>query len=183
MPRAIVALAAKSAPREAPVDQMLLKSAQLFVGLAVFEHNRKNNDNPIHIRTAQQGPIEVKYLAQDKLFPAGVQPAIALKGGYLLFASAPESIVDFRADALPAAAANESPLIKIAPREWGRLMKMHRQAMIDHLVQKNKDAPAGAANVVDGIAAGFDLFQSLTVSQRVGGGQAAWIVRLTPTKN
>jgi hypothetical protein len=84
---------------------------------------------------------------------------------------------------LPAAAANESPLIKIAPREWGRLMKMHRQAMIDHLVQKNKDAPAGAANVVDGIAAGFDLFQSLTVSQRVGGGQAAWIVRLTPTKN
>src|SRR4029450_4106044 len=97
MPRALVALAAKSAPKEAPVDQMLIKSAQLFVGLAVFEYNRKNNDKPVHIRSVQQGDVEVKYLAQDKLFPPGIQPAIALKDGYLLFASAPEAIADFRA--------------------------------------------------------------------------------------
>jgi hypothetical protein len=182
VPRGLFALAAKPAPKEAPVDQMLIKSAQLFVGLAVFDHNRKS-EHQIRIRAEQQGDVEVKYLANDKVFPAGVQPAMALKDGYLLFASAPEAIAKFGLGAPPVLPEGETPLVKIAPREWSRLMKMHRQAMIDHLVQKNNDPPVGAANVVDGVAAGLDVFQSLTLSQRVGGGKAAWIIRLAPTKN
>ncbi len=182
LPRALVALAVKSAPAEAPVDQMLYKSALLFANLAVFEYNRKNND-PINVRTVKQGDIEVKYLANDKLFPPGVQPALALKDGYLLLASSPDAVAGFRANNSPAPSGNETPLIRMSMREWSRLIKAHREMLVDHLVKKNNEAPASAAGVVDGLAAGFDLFQSLTVSQRVGEGRAAWIIRLTPAKN
>jgi hypothetical protein len=181
LPRGLVALAVQSAPKEAPVDQTLLKAANLFLGLAIFDYNRKNTD-PIRVRTLQQDGVEVKFLDQDKIFPSSVQPALALKEGYLLVGSSPDAIADFRADRSPAAASAETPLLKMAPREWSRLMKAQRQAMIDHLVKKHRDTPAAAANVVDGIAAGLELFQSLNLTQRAAAGQSAWTLRLTPAK-
>ncbi len=182
LPRALVALAVKPAPATAPVDQMLYKSTELFVRLAVFEFNRKNNE-PINVRTIKQGEVEVKYLEHDKLFPPGVQPALALKDGYLLFASSPDAVAGFRANNAAAPVGGEIPLLRMSTREWSRLIKANRETTIDHLIKKNNEAPAAAAVAVDSLASGFDLFQSLTVSQRVDAGQAAWIIRLTPAKN
>jgi hypothetical protein len=182
LPRALVAVAVKPAPKETPVDQLLYKTIQTFAGFALFDYNRKL-DEPIRTRTVKQGVVEVKHLAHDKLFPPGVEPALALKDGYLLLASAPDAIAAFRASDSPAPPASETPLIKIAPREWSRLITTHRQAMIDHFVEKNKDTPATAGKIVDGLASGFELFQSLNLSQRVGGGQVVWTVRVTPGKN
>ena len=39
--------------------------------------------------------VEIKYLANDKAYPPGLQPAFALKGGYLVLASSPEAIRRF----------------------------------------------------------------------------------------
>jgi hypothetical protein len=183
IPQGLFALRVKSEPTEAPVDRSLYQSAQLLAGLAVFEYNRKHTD-PIRILTAQQKGVEVKYLAQDKLFPPGVQPALALKDGYLLLASSPEAIARFGAVVNAAPTSDgEVPLVKLSLPQIARLVRQRRELLIDHMVEKSHESPAMAARIVEGLAAGLDLFESLQFSQRTADGQASWIVRLTPRKN
>ncbi len=181
VPLGLFALGVKSLPKEAPVDQLLHKSIQFFAGLAIFEYNRKNAD-PIRIRSVQQGSTEVKYLVQDKLFPAGFQPALALKDGYLLLATAPEAIAKFRAQPAGITTPGEVPLVKISPPELARLMKQRRDLLLDQMVQKGKESPAAAGQILDGLIEGLDLFHALHFVHRAGDHQSALILRLIPAK-
>src|SRR5207253_2453506 len=96
LPQAMFALAVRSGSKEQPIDQALFKGAQFFAGLAILEFNKNNPNALIRLQTAMQGKVEVKYLTSDKFFPAGLQPACALKDGFLIFATSPDAIADFR---------------------------------------------------------------------------------------
>ena len=52
----------------------------------------RNQGKAVAPRSLRQDRTEVRYLAGEGAFPPGVQPAYALKDGYLVFASSPEAV-------------------------------------------------------------------------------------------
>ena len=181
-PHGIIAVAVKSAPQGAPVDQLLFRSTQMFAGLFIYEHNRKSKDHLIQFRSVQQGNVEVKYLIQDQFFPPGFQPAIALKDGYFLVATSPQAIAQFRAGTFPRSESAEVPLVKISPLELSKVVRERRDLLLEQMIKKGKETPETANHILDGLAAGLETFQSLQLLQRTGPRQSAWILRLVPTK-
>jgi hypothetical protein len=180
LPQMIVALAVKPGNGPEPVDDALFRGVQLLAGLAVVEHNSKNPDFPIRVETVQQGNVSVKVLVQDKLFPAGFRPSGALKDGFLLLASSPEAIARFGARAAPLAAPGEAPLLRLSPIELATMLKLRREQVLVEIRQKHQLSPQEAARALDQLLELLDLFDSVTLSQRGGAGQASWSLRVLP---
>src|SRR5262249_26548574 len=84
-PHVLAALAVRPGPGKIAVDRTLINGIRLLAGWAVFQYN-------LTLKKLDQNGIEIQYLANDKVFPSGLQPAFALKEGYLLLASSPEAI-------------------------------------------------------------------------------------------
>lgn len=174
VPPALLALAVKPGTKQPPVDQTLLKGLEFFAGLAVLEHNKNQPDAPIRLESAMQGKLEVKYLAGEKAFPAGVAPAFALKDGFLLLASAPDAVAAFGARASAPLDGKETPLMRISTQQLARLLEHRREHILASLPQK--DAKQHLENMI----ALLGQFDRLTLSHRGGAGQATWTLRLSP---
>lgn len=180
MPQAMIAIAVQPGSKEKPVDQALFGAVHFYAGLAVVGHNDKNPKNVIRIETAKQGNIEIKYLVNDKLFPAGYRPACALKEGYLVFATSPAAIERFQRRTPAATARKETPLLRVSPPELAKLLDQRRDHIMHTLMAGEKMPQAQAKQHVDNVISFLDLFDQLTISQHGDGGQASWSVRLTP---
>ncbi len=179
-PQAVFVLAVKPGKREPGVDQALYKAIQFFVGLALYPHNNgKAEADKIQMHTLKQGDVEVKYLAQDRHFPAGFQPAFALKDGYLLLATSPTAVEQFQRRSNSAAAENDDVLmLRLAPTELAQLIRLHRQRVVEQMAQKSGQSQAAAEQNLNGLLGLLDLCRTVTLSQRTGDEQLAWIVRL-----
>jgi len=179
-PQALFALAVKAGAKEPPVDKSIYGAIQLFVGLALLEHNRRLDDaHRIKLRTLRQGQVDVNYLVQDRVFPAGFQPSFALKDGYLLLATSPTAIEQFRRGANSATApTDEVVILRLAPNELAQLIRFHRDRVVDQLAEKNSQPKATAEQNLIAILGLLDLCRSITLSQRTGDHQLAWIMRL-----
>jgi hypothetical protein len=170
-PQAVAALAVKP-----PADQAIYKALQFFVNIGLFEHNR-THDQPIQLRTLQQGPVEIKHLANDELFPAGFQPALALKDGYLMLATSPAAVAAFKRHD-QATHGDDVPLVRFAPAELAQSMRQHRSKLIEHTVQKQNVARAAAEQQLDQLTQVLDVFERATLSLRVQSDQIAWVLRV-----
>lgn len=180
-PQALAALAVKAGDEDHAVDQTLYQSTQFLAWLLVLQHNRTHDDK-IVMRTTRQNGVEIKYLTQDRLFPAGFQPAWALKDGYLLLATSPAAMAQFQPHKGVIAPADEAPLVRIAPAELARLLRHQRERVLEQMMKKqsaqSKDA---VARELDTLLALLDACQSVTLSQRSGDGQLTWRLRLQMT--
>ncbi len=174
LPQAIVALTVKPGANTQPVDQALVKALEIFASIAVLDHNKNNPDAPIRVESVSQDKIEVKFLAGDKAFPPGVAPAFALKDGFLLLASSPEAIANFRLRAPQAGERKETPLVRISAPELAKLLEHRREHILSSLPQK--DAKQRLENVIGLLG----MFDRLTLSHRADAGQATWTLRLSP---
>jgi hypothetical protein len=177
LPQAIAALAIQPGPKEAPVDQTLYRGMQFFLGLAILDYNRKNKDQ-FQVRTELQGNVEVKFIANDQLFPPAFQPAFALKEGYLLLATSPAAIAQFQRRAAPPTASDEVPLLRISATELAKLLRAQRDRLIVHLAEKHQQSKEAAAQGLDSLLAVLDAFQEATLSHRAGADHVSWIFRI-----
>jgi hypothetical protein len=182
LPQLTFALRVRPGTTAPPVDQALLKALNSLAMLAVLTHNTGRADE-VRLKVVMQGPVEVKYLASDKAFPPGVQPAFALKDGYLLLATSPEGIRAFGAAptvAPPKRPAGEVPLLRVAPRGWSQFLKDRREALVAALAVNNEISRETAGQWVANLHGVLDLFDRLEVTQRAETGQAVLILRLHP---
>ena len=177
IPFVVAALAVQPGAKEPAVDQSLAKAVQLLAGLAVFEYNRTHAD-AMQLKTQMQDKVEVKYLASDKLFPAGLQPAFALKDGYFLLASVPDAIQSFQKVEPPAFPPGEIPLLHLSLSELSAYLKSRRAKVIAFLVAKNQISEAAAADRLKDVLSGLDLFEHVLLSERRETGQVSFILRL-----
>ncbi|HEV3024343.1 MAG TPA: hypothetical protein VGX76_17830, partial [Pirellulales bacterium] len=122
MPQAIAALAVRPGAKDIAVDQALLRGVNLVTGIALFDYNRRHQDDPIRFNTLRQQNVEINYLTNDKVLPPGFQPAWALKDGYLLLTTTPEAVARFRAAAAATVGA-EAPLLRISSTELAKLLR------------------------------------------------------------
>lgn len=174
LPIVMVAVAVQPGSKKPAVDQTLFGAVHSFAGFAMLDYNSKNPDAIIRLRTMMQDQVEVAYLSSDKAFPPGVQPACALKDGYLIFASAPEAIARFRASDAKITPPINAPLLRLSTRELVKLLEQRREHILSRLPEK--DAKQHLENVISLL----NLFERVTVSQQGGAGQASWTIRLTP---
>ncbi len=180
LPQVLVALAVQAGSKPVAVDQALFKAVNLFAGLAVLDYNN-NHPDALRLQTTVQDKIEVRSLQGEKHFPAGFQPACALKDGYLLFASSPEAILQF-GNAGTAPAAGESPLVRILPRGLATLLRQRRGPIVTKLTHKQHLAPADAEQKLTDFIDFLERFERLLISRHAAAGQADWVLRIYPAK-
>ncbi len=179
-PQVIAALAVKPGSGPDRADEALARSVELLAGLAIAGHNAKSPDLPIRIDTIKQGKVTVKVLVQDKLFPAGVRPACAIKEGFLLIATSPDAIARFSPrDAAPAVK-GDTLLARASPLALSQLLKNRRAQVLLDLQNKKQLSAREAERTLDQLLGLLDLFDTVSISQRSEPGQASWALRLAP---
>src|SRR5262249_30085346 len=179
-PHMIAALAVR--PGDKNVDQAILQALHGFAVSSVFAYNLSQTSDPIHLKWMHQDAIKVGYLVHDKLFPRGLQPALALKDGYLLLASHPDAIRNFRKGAGSPPPTTEALCVRISLTEVSKLVRQHHHLIAAFLADKNGIPPATAGEIIDGILAIVAPFDRLTISERTGDGQISMILRLNAQK-
>jgi hypothetical protein len=146
-----------------------------FAGLAVFDHNLKHAGQ-LRVKGLRQGQVEGKYVAGGGL-PEGLEPAFALKAGYLVLASSPAALAQFAAVPHPVPP-GETPLLRLSLSGLARMVRAHRDQVTANLADKNQVAPEVAARWVDGLLWGLGLADQLELTQRTEAGQVTWTLRL-----
>jgi hypothetical protein len=176
-PRAVFAVGVR--PEPAGADQALLSAVNLYAQLAVIGHNRSHKD-PIGLKAARLDGVEVKYLAGERAFPPGLQPAFALHGGHLLFASSPEVLKDFAA-ARPTPGRRPGgavPLVRVSVREVCRFVKGRREPLLEVVASQNGMAKEEAERRLDRLLAALELIDRVEVGQTTEAGKLALTFRV-----
>ena len=179
VPAMMFAIEVKPGEKEPAVDQTLFKAVGLFAGIVIRDHNSNNPNALIRVESLKQDKVEVNYLSGDKVFPPGFQPACALKDGFLLLATSPEAIAEFRLRGKPAEEPKESMLVRISTLELARLLDQRREHILSSLTDRQQMPPSQAKQNLENVIALLGLFDRVTLSQHGDQGQASWIIRLT----
>lgn len=181
-PHVIVALAVQPGPKPVSAGAALFKSAQFFCRWAVLQYNLANKE-PIEVKTVQHDASEVLFL-ESRLFPTGFRPSLALKDGYLLLGSSPDAIARFQPGrkATATATAGAVPLLHLSMTELSTWLHGRRDKVIAFLQDKNQLTPTAAGQWLDGLLAGLNLFDNLSLAQHSAPGQVSWILRLREKK-
>ncbi|HMF16082.1 MAG TPA: hypothetical protein VKE98_02695 [Gemmataceae bacterium] len=177
-PHVLAALAVRPGSGEVAVDQALITGIRQLANIGILPYNLKYPADPIRLEKLKQGRVEIQYLVNDKVFPPGLQPAFALKDGYLLLASSPEAIAQFQKTAPPAFPRGETPLMELSLRELGQFLKVRRQKVVGYLSSQSQISEETAGQLLDGLLAAFDLFDRVLLSERRQTGQVTWTLRL-----
>lgn len=180
-PQTIAALAVKPLPADAPTDQNLFKTVQFFANMAIFNYNRSTN-NPIRVKTIRQDQVEVKYLSHDQLFPPGIQPAAALKNGYLVLATSPEAIARFGTSQKTSSETQAVPLAVFSAGELSQALKQHQELIISGIAKKNDIPRPSASQAFQAFLSVLDLIDSVELATKTTGDQVTWILSVRPRK-
>jgi Protein of unknown function (DUF3352) len=180
MPMALAALAVQPGKKTFGVDQALYQGIQFLAGFSLLDFNRRHPNDPMALRTLQQDKVEVKYLAHATAFPSGVQPALALKDGYLLLATNPEAILKFRETTPPRIKAGEVPLVRISSKELAKVLREHHSAFVEHMAAQNTISKVAAAQELDKAVSMLDLLGPIEITHTGSPGQMSVILRIHP---
>src|SRR5262249_4891280 len=112
-------------------------------------------------------------------FPPGVEPAVALKGGYLLLGSNPDVIRTFgaRAAAVPTEGIS---LVRVSIKAWQTYLKERRDELAGVLAEREKITRAAALARLDRLRDSLALFDAVELRQKVEGGLVAMTVVVQP---
>lgn len=176
VPHAVVAVRVRPGDKPPHVDQALFSALTALAQAAVIDHNGKHAER-MSLKIDVQDKVEVRYLRGAARLPAGLQPAFALKDGYLLLASSPEAVRRFAATAdVPADGA--VPLLRMSLKDVRRYVQTHRKGLAAALAEQNNAKPEEIERQLDGLMLGLQLFDRLEISQRAGAGQTALTLRV-----
>ncbi len=179
LPRGLFALRVKPGSKKAPIEADFIQAIHLLVAFKVGEYNAANPNSPIAIRSAMRGKVEIKYLENAK-FPRGFQPAWALKDGYLLAASSPDTFDDFRKTDAKAIVGKDTPILRLSTSELAKLLDQRRDHVLATLARQPDGVEGDAKRNLENVISLFQLFDTFTLSQHGAAGQTSWMLRLTP---
>jgi hypothetical protein len=183
LPQTIFALAVKQGSKDQPVDQTLFEAVKFFARIAVLDYNKDSSNSIIRLQTLMQDKVEVMYLSNDTLFPPGFRPACALKDGFLLLASSPDAIANFRLHDKKPDERKDTPLVRVSAPELAKLLEHRREHILTNLTDRQQMSAADAKKNLENVIGLLGLFDDLTLSQHGIASQASWSIRLTPPRS
>ena len=179
-PHVVLAVEVQAKPERRPLNQALFEAIRLLVGIAAFSQKEAGL---ITLKTEQQGDVEVVSLASPKLFPPGLQPAVALKSSCLVFASSPAAVRAFGAPrAAPPPAAAGVPLARLSAREALAYLNdpARRQALVAALAANHGVAPAQVSAQLDNLTSVLGLFDEIELVQHTTANRLTLKLHLRP---
>jgi hypothetical protein len=179
-PHTLLAIRVRPGPKGESVDADILTTVNFYAQLAVVTHNQKKK-NPLSLKTLIQDKVEVKYLSGEGVFPSGLRPSFALKGGHLVLASSPEVLARFR----PAKAAptEDVPLLRLSAPELRRFLRERREPLLEAAVASNGLTKTEAARRLDALTGILSLLDRVEITHRSESGKAALTIRLQTTQS
>ncbi len=180
LPQALIAVAVKPDEQQPDFGGALFTKVQKLTEIAVEAYNQRHPKSKIRLQTLTQGKVTVVYLAHDALFPAGMQPACALKDGFLLFATSPEVIEQFRLHEGKTPLRKDTPLVRMSAPELATLLHNRREQILGNLTAGQTMSERDAKKNLESVIALLRLFDQMTLSQHGEAGQATWTLRLSP---
>jgi len=153
-------------------DQAVLSAVDFYARLAAMSY--RGPGKGISLKTLRQDKVEVKYLAGEGAFPAGVQPAYALKDGYLVFASSPEALRRFG----PAKTSGAVPLLRLSAKALSRYLTERREELVAVVAEKHNLSKDEAARRLDGLLVGLRLLDRVEISQSSEAGRLSLTLRI-----
>jgi hypothetical protein len=159
--------------KEKPVDRALFDAFDRLAGLAVFF-----SPDPIALKTRTLDKTTVKYLDGEKGAALNIQPAYALKDGYLLVGSTPSVIQKFGPAVVVSDSNAECPLVRLSFRELRGYLKNRLDPLAAAIAEKNQIPADTAKQKLQGVIEACQLFERLELTRRTGPGHVALILRL-----
>ena len=127
-----IAMAVQVDATDPAVPVAVKKAVDFYAQFAQFEYNRKNDD-AIEQIDDKTGGWDVKSFANPKRFPPGVEPAYAMKDGYLLFGSSPAVVRSFVAPTKRESATTDVPLVRVSATAVREYLKSHQTPFVQWL--------------------------------------------------
>lgn len=181
-PEMLWAVRVRPGPDGKPTEQPILDALNFFANLAVLDHNSKHPDR-MTLKTVQQNDVEVKYFVNDKQFPPGLQPAYALKDGYLVFASSPDVLRRFSMrNSKPADENGEVPMYRLSMTTMRSYLKVRREPIIAAIAEKHQIGKTEAAAQMDNLMNALRFADTVELVQRPSSGQVILTLRIKPTQ-
>jgi hypothetical protein len=181
-PEMLWAVRVRPGPDGKPTEQPILDAINFFANLAVLDHNSKNADR-MTLKTVQQNDVEVKYFVNEKQFPPGLQPAYAIKDGFLVFASSPEVMRRFTMrNAKPSDDNGEVPMYRLSMTAMRSYLKERREPIVAAIAEKHQIGKTEAASQVDNLMNALQFADTIELIQRPSDGQVILTLRIKPTQ-
>jgi hypothetical protein len=175
-PHMVWALRVQPGPDAVPADRKLFDRLNVFVNQWVDDYNKKNTDR-MEFKTIFQDKVEVRSFVNEKRFPPGIQPAYALKSGYLVVASSPDVVQRF-APAPFKGQEGETPIMRASLRTLATYLKQRREPIIAYFAEKDSLPKEEVGRRIDTLVGGLQFFHSVELTQRVTPGQTVLTFRI-----
>jgi hypothetical protein len=151
-----------------------------FLGMFTVISQNKGQAGPLALKSVMKDGVEVKYLVSEEKFPPGLQPAFGLKQGCLVLGSSPEAIRHFepaggRASTDPA---RDRPLVRLGLREVSAFLRARREPLVAFAAARNQISREEAAQRLDALLMGLQLFERVELSQRTIPGRVTLTLRV-----
>jgi hypothetical protein len=172
MPHGLLAVRLRS---DKGADAAVLSAVDFYARLAVMGY--RGQGKAVSLKSLRQDRIEVKYLAGEGAFPAGVQPAYALKDGYLVFASSPEALRRFGPGAAKSSS-GEVPLLRLSAKALREYLTERRDSLVPIVAEKNNLSKDEAGRRLDGLLAGLRHLDRVEILQSSEPGRLSLTLRV-----
>jgi hypothetical protein len=159
IPDVLFALGIGSGKERERVEQSISDAMDVLITLLRAGHNTKQPE-PIRVRTERQGGVEIKYLTHES-FPAGFQPAYALKDGFFFLATSPEVIRRTRPADSQTPAANR--ILSVSLRQLDKFLKENHDDLVGLMTAKGETSKEEANKQLEKIHMGLELFDRVEI--------------------
>lgn len=166
-----------------PVDTGWLSKFDAFLQLVVTGINAQHAAR-WQMRTDSIDQVAVRTLANESLLPAGFQPSIAWKNGYLVLASSPEAIRRFNpADTIATEFKDgETPIARLALSGWASYLRTHREPLAKFAATSHQLQVEVVQQRLDRLLETLDLFDDVVMLHRTDANRSTMTLRLRTGK-
>jgi hypothetical protein len=175
-PQALAAVRLVPGQEGRQAERAALKGLDFLTRLASLS-NRE-----LEVFEEQHGGVVVTGLASPTLFPPGFRPCFASKGGYLVVAGSPETIVAFDPPTGEATEAGEVPVLRVSVAAWRAYLKEHRTGLTEFLAGLHKSDPTAMAAQIDALLPLLEGLDRVELVQRTGPERVSLVLRFTEAK-
>ncbi len=183
-PHIVVAVETRPKPEQKPLGPALFEALRTLAG--IYTLGQADQTNPTTLKTEMLDKVQVVSLVNEKLFPAGLQPAFAFKSSCLVFASSPGAIRTF----------DSSPLQPV-PNKQGRLLlarlslkeavlylkqKEWRKGLVVTLARNHQSTTGEIDAHLDGLISILELFDQVDLLHQSKPGELQLTLLFKPVK-
>jgi hypothetical protein len=181
-PQAVAAVRIRPGQTDPPADQVVWDGLKLLAQSMVLSQN-KGLPGSLALKSATQDKVKVRYLVNESQYPPGLQPAFALKEGYLVLGTSPEAVRRFHAEPRAGRGSHgDVPLLRLGLREVCTYLKGRREALAAYTAARHQISQEEAAQRLDGLLMGLQLFDRVELSQRTASGRVTLMLRVQTTE-